>query len=50
VRLSDQKLILKAKINFVCISLKSGKPAKMSKEIIEAHELGMQQSSGKGSI
>ncbi|MGK0248143.1 MAG: acyl-CoA thioester hydrolase [Oleispira sp.] len=50
VRLSDQKLILKAKMNFVCISLKSGKPAKMSKEIIEAHELGMQQSSGEGAI
>jgi acyl-CoA thioesterase FadM len=48
--LSDQKLILKAKMNFVCISLKSGKPAKMSKEIMEAHELGMQQSRGEGAI
>lgn len=42
VRLSDQKTILKAKMNYVCISLKSGKPAKMSKEMIEAHELGLQ--------
>jgi acyl-CoA thioesterase FadM len=50
MRLSDQKLILNAKMNFVCISLKSGKPVKMSKEIIEAHELGMQQSRGEEAV
>lgn len=42
IRLLDGKIILKAKMNFVCISLKSGKPTKMAKELIEAHELGMQ--------
>jgi acyl-CoA thioester hydrolase len=45
IRVSDGKLVLKAKMNYVCISLKSGKPAKMTKEIIEAHILGIQQSS-----
>lgn len=46
-RVSDGKLILKAKMDYVCISLKSGKPTKMAKEIIEAHRLGIQQSRGE---
>lgn len=41
VRTSDEKTILNAKINFVTISLKTGKPTKMPKEMIVAHELAL---------
>lgn len=38
VRKGDGKTVLNGKMQFACISLKSGKLAKMPKEFIEAHE------------
>jgi acyl-CoA thioester hydrolase len=35
------KTILKAKMDFACISLKTGRPSKMPKEFVEAHEKGL---------
>lgn len=43
LRSSDKKTILNAQVNYVCISLTSGKPTRMPKEMIEAHELGLQK-------
>lgn len=48
IRPSDGKTILAAKVNYVCITFKSGKPSRMAKELIAAHQLGIQQSSDAG--
>ena len=44
IRLSDGKTVLKAKMNFVCISLKTGQPAKMPELFVTAHQKGLLQS------
>jgi len=44
IRLSDSSTVLKAKMDFVCISLKSGRPTKMPEIFIAAHEEGLLQS------
>ena len=41
VRPTDSKVILSAKMVFACISLKSGRPAKMPSSMIEALNLGL---------
>jgi len=41
---SDSKEILRARMDFTCIALASGKPSRMPKEFISAHELGLSQS------
>jgi len=38
------KTILKAKMRFACISLKTGRPSKMPKEFVVAHENGLRAS------
>ncbi len=40
-RESDQKLILEACMRFTCINLKSGRPGRMSADLIAAHENGL---------
>lgn len=44
VRVADGSTVLKAKMDFVCISLKSGRPAKMPEVFVTAHEKGLLQS------
>ncbi len=44
INTSNGKTILKAKMDFACISLKTGRPAKMPEEFIAAHEKGLAQS------
>ena len=46
VNTSNGKTILTAKMNFACISLKTGRPSKMPNEIVEAHKRGLQASIG----
>lgn len=41
VRASDRKTIVQAKMQFACISLKSGKLSKMPQEFIDAHQKGL---------
>lgn len=41
VRESDSKVLLQAKMQFACISLKSGKLSKMPTEFVTAHEKGL---------
>jgi acyl-CoA thioester hydrolase len=41
VRESDGKTLLQAKMQFACISLKSGKLSKMPAEFVAAHEKGL---------
>ena len=41
---SDSKEILRARMDFTCIALATGKPSRMPQEFISAHELGLSQS------
>ncbi len=44
IRPADGKTVLRAKMDFACISLKTGRPTKMPAEFVVAHEKGLQQS------
>lgn len=44
VRVADNKTVLKARMLFSCISLKSGFVARMSPELVDAHKKGVEQS------
>ena len=44
IRLSDSKTVLRAKMDFVCISLKTGRISKMPEAFVAAHERGLLQS------
>ncbi len=44
IRVADDKTLLKAKMDFACISLLTGRPSKMPEEFLIAHEKGLLQS------
>ncbi len=44
INVGDGKTVLKAKMDFACISLKNGRLSTMPEEFIAAHEKGLKQS------